>query len=31
MSDGTVITSAGGYNIALTAKEFCIPVFVISP
>lgn len=31
MSDGTVIASAGGFNIALVAKEFNVPVFVISP
>jgi translation initiation factor 2B subunit (eIF-2B alpha/beta/delta family) len=31
LNDGSVISTAGGYNVALLAKEFNVPLFVISP
>ncbi len=31
MSDGGVINDSGSYNIAITAKEFAVPIFVLAP
>lgn len=31
MSDGAVINDAGSFNIAIVAKEFAVPLFILSP
>ena len=31
MSDGAAISKTGSYNIAIIAKEFAVPIFIIAP
>ena len=31
LADGSVVSDSGSYNVAMFAKEFAIPVFVMSP